>query len=99
MDDILIVVILFVLGIAIGYLFRRKIKGKPVNRFITGIIYLLLFMLGVSVGGNERVMDNLDTIGLKALVIALSVMVGSAAVSSLIYHFVYKSEREVNDEG
>lgn len=97
--DILIIVILFVLGIAIGYVFRRKIKEKPVNRFITFIIYLLLFMLGVSVGGNDRVMNNLDTIGLKALVIALSVMVGSAAVSSLIYHFVYKHKKEVNDEG
>lgn len=96
--DILIIVILFVLGIAIGYVFRRKVKEKPVNRVITGIIYLLLFMLGVSVGGNERVMNNLDTIGLKALVIALSVMVGSAAVSSLIYHFVYK-KKEVSDEG
>lgn len=97
--DILIIVILFVLGIAIGYLFRQRIKEKPVNRFITFIIYLLLFMLGVSVGGNERVMNNLDTIGLKALGIALAVMIGSAAMSSLIYHFVYKSKKEVRDEG
>lgn len=96
--DILIIVILFVLGIAIGYVFRRKIKEKPVNRFVTFIIYVLLFMLGVSVGGNDRVMDNLDTIGLKALFIALAVMVGSAAVSSLIYHFIYKRGKEVDGE-
>ncbi|MEG1554606.1 MAG: LysO family transporter [Rikenellaceae bacterium] len=96
--DILIVVILFVLGIVIGFIFKKKIKEKPINNTITIIIYTLLFMLGVSVGGNERVMDSLGTIGLKSLIIALSVMVGSAAVSSVIYYFVYRNKKEVSDE-
>lgn len=90
---ILIIVILFVAGMALGYIFRNKLKEAFVSKSTSAIIYVLLFVLGVSVGGNDVVMDSLDTIGLNAVIITAGAMLGSMAMAYLVYRIIYKSKK------
>lgn len=95
---ILIIVCLFAVGMGLGYLFRKKLKEPVVSRTTTIIIYLLLFMLGVSVGGNETVMSSLDTIGLHAVIITAGAMIGSMIMAWIIYKFIYKGIKTKTEE-
>lgn len=72
------VVILFIfLGILAGYGFRKR--GKKLawqGRIVTWLIWLLLFLLGIEVGGNERIIAALPTLGVEALVLSVSATLG-----------------------
>ena len=48
-------------GIGAGYLLRRVGWLQKVGTSITYTIYLLLFLLGLSVGANREIVDNLAT--------------------------------------
>lgn len=84
----LIVIGLMVSGILLGYLFREK-NLKFIQKLITLAIFALLFLLGLSVGTNDQIMDNLDTIGLDALIITSGAVVGSVLCAWGIYKFYF----------
>ncbi|MBE9488303.1 MAG: LysO family transporter [Bacteroidetes bacterium] len=95
----LIIVGLFVLGIGLGYILRKVIKESVVAKVTTMIIYLLLFVLGISVGGDEKVMNNLPTLGLNALIITAGAMLGSMIMAFLVYKLIQKLKRKREYEG
>ena len=72
-------VILFMLaGWAAGYLGRKiKLKDGLENGLFLVLTYLLLFLLGWEVGGNEQTLKALPSLGLKSLLIALVTTLGS----------------------
>jgi uncharacterized membrane protein YbjE (DUF340 family) len=45
-------------GIGIGYLMRRQ-SLSWINKLITVLIWLLLFLLGIEVGHNEQIIRSL----------------------------------------
>ena len=65
-------------GILTGRLLRRR-PLRALGSVITFIIWLLLFMLGTEVGGNEEVMRSLATLGVQALVLCTGALAGSIA--------------------
>lgn len=70
-------VLFFILaGIGTGYLFRKQ-KISFVNQFITILIWLLLFMLGLEVGVNENVVKKFHLLGYEAFLIAFFATLGS----------------------
>lgn len=77
---------IMLLGIGAGYFLRRIPDIKIIGKLITYFIFLLLFFLGISVGHNEKIVNNLTTIGLQALIITM----GAIAGSILLAWFVYK---------
>lgn len=65
-------------GIAGGYLLRRQARLlKAVEMATAGLVYVLLFLLGVSVGGNEAILGALDELGLQALLLSFGGIGGS----------------------
>jgi uncharacterized membrane protein YbjE (DUF340 family) len=67
--------IMFV-GIGLGYLLRRQ--SLPwINKAITALIWLLLFLLGIEVGHNEQIIRSLPTLGVEAFAIAIVCVLGS----------------------
>lgn len=84
----LLIIGLMVSGIVLGYLFREKKLGF-IQRLISIAIFALLFLLGVSVGSNAQIMDNLPDIGLDALVITLGAVAGSVLCAWGIYKFYF----------
>lgn len=84
----LIVIGLMVSGIILGYLFRER-NLKFIQKLITWAIFILLFLLGISVGVNDQIMDHLDTIGMDALLITFGAVTGSILCAWGIYKFYF----------
>jgi uncharacterized membrane protein YbjE (DUF340 family) len=76
-------------GMCIGYLLRRK-SLSWIQEFITVLIWLLLFILGIEVGGNRRIIDGLGTIGFEALIMTVSFVVGSCVFAWMLWYILYK---------
>ena len=83
-----IVIGLMVTGIILGYLFRER-NLKIVYKLINYAIFLLLFLLGITVGANGDIMNNLATIGYDALLITLAAVAGSDLCAWGIYRFFF----------
>lgn len=64
-------------GIFIGYTARR-IRFSWISLLITGLIWILLFLLGWEVGHNKGVISALPTLGLDALLLTLAALLGSS---------------------
>lgn len=89
----LIIVLILLSGIGVGYLLRRFRWLQRVDVTILLTIFLLLFILGWSVGGNSYLLERLPSCGGEALLLAMSAMVGSAVMMALVYYFFFRSGR------
>lgn len=93
-----VITIMFV-GIAVGYLCRHLQLLQKTGRLITITIVLLLFLLGISVGANRELINNLGTLGIQALLIALAGTLGSVLAAWIVYRLFFKNQqREERDE-
>lgn len=81
-------------GIGIGYLMRRQ--SLPwINKIITALIWLLLFLLGIEVGHNEQIIRSLPTLGIEAFSIAIVCVLGSCISAWALWkHINSKKEEE-----
>lgn len=77
-------------GIAAGWLFREVALLQKIGKPITCTIILLLFLLGVSVGANENIVNNLPALGFQAFLIAVAGTSGSLLAAWGVYHFFFK---------
>ena len=93
-----IVIAMMFSGIAFGYIMRsRKING--IHKVITMLVWALLFVLGVEVGGNPNIIKSLHTLGVEAIFIAGMSILGSAVAAMLLWKNVKKhEERREKDE-
>ena len=53
---------LMLTGMLLGFLLRKQ-KLSGIHKVITVLIWLLLFLLGIDVGGNQKIINGLHTIG------------------------------------
>lgn len=91
----LVVVAIMTAGIVLGYFLRHKAMLIKINNRLTmWAIYLLLFVLGVSIGTNETIMKSLPTLGLKALAITFGGVVGSVLLAWFTYTKFFKSKEQ-----
>ncbi|MBN2514948.1 MAG: LysO family transporter [Deltaproteobacteria bacterium] len=87
------IVILTVLtgGIILGFLMRNhEMMIRIADRIMSWSIYLLLFLLGISVGVNETIIRNIHTIGVRALVLTAGGILGSVIVSYIVSRFFFR---------
>ena len=75
-------------GIILGYAFKER-NLKFVQKLINYAIFLLLFLLGITVGANGDVMNNLHSIGSDALLITLAAVAGSVLCAWGVYRFFF----------
>lgn len=75
---------ILVCGIAAGRLLRPWIPRAFLAWAVMGAIFLLLFLLGVSIGANDGLLRQLPGLGLDALVLMLHCVGGSIIASMLI---------------
>ena len=93
-----IVITLMLAGILAGWLLRGR-RIQVVRRAITPLIWLLLFLLGVEVGGNERIIRSLHALGLEALLIAVGATLGSVLAAWGLWKAVAGRGKEAGHEG
>ena len=88
----IIVISLMICGIILGYAFKER-NLKFVQKLINYAIILLLFLLGITVGANGDVMNNLDSIGSDALLITLAAVTGSVLCAWGVYRFFFMTTK------
>lgn len=74
-------------GMFVGYLLR-SIKLSRVQKVITILIWLLLFLLGIDVGQNESIIKGIGTIGVDAAIITAAAVVGSVLLTWVLWYFI-----------
>ncbi len=90
-----IIILIMAGGIIAGRLLRRyKLTwlGKVINVFI----WLLLFLLGVEVGGDDRIVEGIATLGVEAVAIAVAGVAGSALLASGLWIWAGKGKKGGN---
>ena len=60
-----------------GYTFRRVSFLHKVETTISLTVFFMLFVFGLSIGSNDKLMDNLGKYGYQAFILALFGVVGS----------------------
>ena len=81
--------LLFLVLAAIGYFVGSKLRGyQNLTRWSghvqTGAIMVLIFTMGVRMGSNEEVVENLSSIGLISAALAVIVMIASAISAFIV---------------
>jgi len=93
------VLILLAAGILFGRLFRNNLSGiKLIDRITTASIYLLLFLMGISIGTNKEIVSNLSNLGITALIITAFSLAGSILLSILVYRLFFRNSIKSNRE-
>lgn len=87
-----IFLILIVLGAFIGYFLRRKKFIGKVANIVQIIVCVLLFLLGITVGSNKLILDNLSYYCGQATIISVLSILGSAIASLILFHFCFKGK-------
>lgn len=90
-ETMLKIVMIMLCGIGTGYLLRNK-KMSFIGRIITALIWVLLFLLGIEVGVNPRIINGLQTLGLEAIVLTITGSLGSAIFAWALWRYVCRKE-------
>lgn len=89
-------------GIPIGLLLRKHAGFvNIVGILTTWSVYLLLFVLGLSLGGNDEVFARVPTLGLRSLIVTVFAILGSIICANLVgrlflHGIVYAEEDKSN---
>ncbi|MEK7718853.1 MAG: LysO family transporter [Bacteroidota bacterium] len=82
-------------GILLGLLIVKKPKLHLFNNHLLNwAIYLLLFLLGISVGTNREVIQNIGKIGYEAIAIGIFSIAGSVLLSALLFKFLFRQDEK-----
>jgi len=92
----MIVVLLFLTtGIISGYILKNRTNIiKISDKLLTWSIYLLLFLLGISVGSNQKIISNFDKIGFQAIILSIAGVIGSIVIAFFVYKFFFLTKNE-----
>ena len=81
-------------GIVVGFLLSNRRNLLKINeKLITWAIFGLLLLLGISVGVNKTIIQNLDRIGIQSAIITTGAVTGSVLVLWALYHLFFKAEQ------
>ena len=81
-------------GMLLGFLLRNKKKLSWIQKAITALIWLLLFLLGLDVGSNDAIIKNLHSLGVDAIIITLAATLGSVTFAWLLWYYIGKTRRK-----
>lgn len=85
-------------GICIGYIFRKFEFLQKTEKSISCTIVALLFVLGLSIGSNHLIIDNLWRFGWQAAVLATAGLLGSMFAARIVYVLLFKKEEQKGGE-
>lgn len=88
----LIIMGIMMSGLLVGYLIRKKKAVRWTGKAVSTAVFVLLFLLGVGIGVNPQIIDNLTTLGIEALLITTGALIGSLLFAWGIYTFLFKTK-------
>lgn len=89
------IIITMIAGVLIGYLFRNVQFLQKTEKSISYTIFLMLFILGISVGSNDLIINNIARFGWQAFVLASFGCLGSIIASWIVFNLFFKKEESL----
>lgn len=93
-----IIIGIMLTGMLTGYLLRNQ-RLTWIQKIITFLIWALLFLLGIDVGGNQTIIKGLHTLGLEAVIITLAAVAGSTLCAWGLWYLLYIRNRRKETQG
>lgn len=87
-----VVILVMMSGVLAGRLLRRR-RLDFLPRVVMFFIWVLLFLLGVEVGSNPKIIESLSAIGIEAVVIAFAGTLGSVVLACILWRYVDKRRK------
>lgn len=84
---------LMLAGMVIGYISRSH-RITWIQKVITILIWVLLLILGIEVGGNQRIIEGFATLGAEAILISLACTLGSVLAAWALWKIVYRQTKQ-----
>ena len=78
----------------LGYALRNIGIIQKVHKLITPTIAVLLLLLGIGVGSNKTILENLSQLGVQALILAALGVLGSSLAAWATYHWFFKGKKQ-----
>ncbi len=88
-----------IIGVVTGYFMRGRMDGFPLGKVTMAVICLLLFILGLELGRNDMLMENLPVLGIKSFVIAFMTVLGSVVFAWILYRYVVQGKKNGKEDG
>ena len=88
------IILTLVAGGILGYLLRHASFVRQLEKSTALTVCLLLFVLGLSIGSNRLIIDNLARFGWQAALLAVAGTAGSIAAASLALRLYTKNRKE-----
>ena len=82
-----IVIAFIFIGMLLGYTIRKK-STEWLSRLLTLLVWALLILMGIEVGGNDRIMRALPTLGVEALLLSALATLGSCGAAWLLWKYI-----------
>lgn len=92
------IVMTMLAGVLIGHFLRNGKRVEKIEKSTSITIFVLLFVLGLSVGSNNAIIGNLGRFGWQAAVIAMLGMGGSIIAARIVFQLFFKKGEEKNEE-
>lgn len=92
------IVMTMLAGMLIGHFLRNGKRVEKIEKSTSITIFVLLFVLGLSVGSNNVIIDNLGRFGWQAAVIAMLGMGGSIIAARIVFQLFFKKGEEKNEK-
>ncbi len=93
----LTIILIMAGGILIGRIFRKR-NLSWISKVINLLIWVLLFLLGVEVGGNERIVKGIANLGAEALGISIAAVAGSILLAWGLWKWNNLSNTQHNED-
>lgn len=94
------ILVIMAVGMVIGYLLRhKKALFAVMDKIVMAVIFLLLFVLGITVGLNETVVSSIHIIGVKAFLLTAGAVAGSVFCCALVWRLFFSETMKELEEG
>lgn len=95
----IIAIITIFAGMPFGFLLRNsKTLQYWTGQFLNFSVWLLLFLLGVGLGVDDSIMNQLDTLGLQALLITSFAIMGTLVGAWIVGRYAFTDSFDVKNE-
>ncbi|ARC84967.1 hypothetical protein U732_4149 [Clostridium argentinense CDC 2741] len=94
----IIVIVSMILGIGFGYFIFPQSIIENLDTIASICLYVLIFLVGIDVGSNKKIIKDIKAIGIKVLIIPIGVIFGSLVgglISGLIFRMPYNESLAV----
>lgn len=85
-------------GIFIGHFLHSGTILKRIEKSTSLTIFALLFVLGLSIGSNRLIVENLGRVGWQAAILAVLSLGGSIIAARIVFQLFFKKGEEKNEK-